>query len=110
MGPAAGSGFLHQGLVGDGQAQLDIRLDLPGMEGGVKQPELNGSLGKHAVQIQRMVAAGIIVDVPVGLSVVPQPLQLCHGLGPLPVDLIQETQIGFLTVVLPANLNLQGLV
>ena len=41
VGSGAHRPLLHQCLVGNRQAQLDIALDLPGEEGGIEHPEFN---------------------------------------------------------------------
>ena len=59
---AATTGFLlYQRLMADCQTELQVRLDLPGMEGGVEQPELNGALGKGSVEVEPPVAALVVM-------------------------------------------------
>ena len=83
MGLGAGSPALHQRLMADGEAELDIAFHFTGMEGGIEQPEFDGALGEHAVQIQGMVAAVVVMIVSATHAVVPQFLDLIHSLGSL---------------------------
>lgn len=99
-----------QCLMADGQAELDIGFDLTRMEGGVEQPELNGALGKHTVQIKAMISGFVVVAVSPGWAAIPEPFQFLHSGGPFPVHLIQEAGVRFLAVIPPLHLNLQSFV
>ena len=110
MGPGVRGAFLLQRLMADGQAELDIGFDLTRMEGGVEQPELNGTLGEYAVQIEPVVPGMVVVVVSPGRAVIPEPFQFLHGRGPFLVHLIQKAGVRFLTIVFPLHLDLQGFV
>ena len=110
MGPGVGGALLHQRLMADSQAELDIGFDLAGMEGGIEQPELNGALGEYAVQIEPVVPGVVVVVVSPGRAVIPERFQFLHGRGPFLVHLIQKAGVRFLTIVFPFHLDLQGFV
>lgn len=110
VGPGAHRPLLYQRLMGNCQTQLDVAFDLPGVEGGIEHPKLNGSLAEHAVQIQRVIPGVVVMDIPPGIAVVPQGLKLSHGLGVLQVHILQKTQVCLLTIALPVDLHIQRLV
>ncbi len=62
------------------------------------------------MQIQSMIACIVIMVIPPGFPVVPQPLDMLHGFGALGVYLIQKPQVRFFTVMLAGNIHLEGLV
>ena len=71
---------------GHGQAELNIGFDLPGVGRAVEQPELDRSFGEVGVEIDAVVAGGVVVfvadpaAVPVVKAAVPQALDgACVG-------------------------------
>lgn len=87
-----------------GQAQLDVRLDLPGvLHGGVEQPELHRAFGEHTVEVQGVVPGSVVVLKAPVLAAVPDLLKGLHGLGPFAVELPEETLVGGLAAT-PAGL------
>jgi hypothetical protein len=52
----AGGGSGGQGLGGDGQAELDVGLDLPGVERGFEVAELDRAPVPDVVQVDPVVA------------------------------------------------------
>ena len=74
----SGRSPLHKRLMGNGKAQLDICLDLSGVKGGVKHTEFNRAFGEHAVQIEGMVAADVIMMIAAAPSVVPKFFYFLH--------------------------------
>jgi hypothetical protein len=107
MGLGTGSPALHQRLMADCEAELNIAFHLTGMEGGIEQSEFDGALGEHAVQIQGMVAAVVVMIVSTASAVIPQFLDIIHGLRPLVIQIFQKAGIRFLTIVLSVDLHLQ---
>ena len=75
-------------MMGNGKAQLDICLDLSGVEGGVEHTEFNRTFGKHAVQIEGMVTAFVVVKMPPAVAVVPQPFHFSHRFRTLVVEFL----------------------
>ena len=57
------------------------------------------------------VISGIVVMItsPAG-SVIPEPFQFLHGVGTLPVHIVEETGIRFFAVPLPGHIHLERLV
>ena len=47
----------RQGLVADREAQLDVGFDLPGVQGGVESPELDGALLPNGVEVQHVMCS-----------------------------------------------------
>ena len=80
-----GAGALRgQRLVADRQAELDVALDLPRVEGAVEGAELDGALLPHRVEVEQAVAAAVVVlaGVPLPVAgVVPKLREGFHGLG-----------------------------
>ena len=110
LGFDAGSAPLHKRLMGDGEAKLDIGFDLTGMKGGVEHTEFYRAFGEHTVQIQRMVAAIVVVNIPSASAVVPKLFHFLHRPGTLVVEFLQKSCVRFLAVMLPVYLYLQGFV
>ena len=111
---AGRAGARHrQGLVGNRKAKLDVGLDLARVEGRVESPELDGALLEHTVQVQQVVAAGVVVLVcmpfPVPV-VVPNPGELLGG-GWLPaVQGREEVRVdGLAPPPAPFRADLEGL-
>ena len=57
-----------------------------------------------------MIPAAVVVGMPPGAAVVPQGLELRHGLGPLQIHILQKPQVCLLAVILPVDVDPQGLV
>ena len=78
----------------------------------LEKPEFNGAVGEGGVEVQHMVAAGIVVvaPAPVGvLAFIPHIGQGRHCAGLFPIQPLQEARINGSTVVLhPALVEIQG--
>lgn len=74
LDPAGAS--LVQGLGGDGEAKLDIRLDFPGVGRAVEEPVFYRTFLEHAVEIQAVVPGIIIMIVSPAIAAIPDPFQL----------------------------------
>ena len=94
-----------EGLEAHGRAKLDVGLDLARVHGAVEGPELDGAFLPHRVEVEQVVAAGVVVGVcvvgPVGV-VVPNPRELLGGLGLLPVQPGEEVLVDLLAPAAPA--------
>ena len=96
----------RQGLVADREAQLDVSLDLPGVKCAVESPEFDRALLPNGVEVQEVVAAGVVVLVCVPFPVpvvVPNPGELFGG-GRLPaVQGREEVRVDGLAPPFPAG-------
>ena len=102
---------LVEGLRGDGEAELDVRLDFSGVELAVERPELHGPFLENTVEIQAAVAAVVVVGVAAVAAVIPQALELLPRGGLLLIELLQKAGVDFLAVVyFPAAGHFQRLV
>lgn len=111
------SGFLAAGaplvesLRGDGKAELDVCLDLACVSGGIKQPELDSALLEHAVQVQAVVSAVVVMLAVTVAAVVPDTADLVQGFRLFTIDFIQKALLHLLAILpLPCHLHLHGLV
>ena len=99
--------------MGNCEAQLDVGFDFARVKGGVEGPEFDGTLLENAVQVQEVVAAGVVVLVcvvgPVAIVVL-NPGEVLGG-GRLPaVQCAQEVLVDGLAPAAPAlRANLEGL-
>ena len=57
LSSGVGRTFLNQRLMTDGEAELDVALDLACMKCGIEQPELDCAFGEDAVEIESMVSS-----------------------------------------------------
>ena len=108
----AGAGD-RQRLVADREAQLDVGLDLARVEGGVEGPEFDGAFLPHRVEVQQVVAAGVVVLVRVVLPahvVVPDPGEILGGGRAAAVQCAQEVLVdGLAPAVAAFRGDLEGL-
>lgn len=105
-----GRTFLNQRLMTDGEAELDVALDLACMKCGIEQPELDCAFGEDAVEIERMVPRRVVVLIPSAVTVVPHSFKLIHIHRTLRIQLIEESGVRFLTVSLSVHIYLQGFI
>ena len=92
-------------LVGDRHAQLDVSLYLARVKRRVEGAELDRPLLEHAVQVEQVVAAGVVVLVRVALPVgcaVPEPRERCVAGGLRAVEPCQEGLVDFLAPAVAA--------
>ena len=110
--PAGGGFFLHQRLMGDRQAKLDVGFYLSGMEGAVKKPEFHGSFGEGGMKVQSMVACPVVMLVPLTARLlrIPDILELFHCLRLFPVDGCDQLFVHLFAVPKPVRVNPQGFV
>ena len=108
-----GGGFiLGQGLMGHRQAELDVCLDFPCVEGSVEKPELDGPFGKGGVEVEAVVPAVVVMFIPAkGCLDVPDVGEFVHGLGLFFVQLVKEGAVRLLAVsAFPQRVDLEGMV
>lgn len=111
MGFLAVGAPLVEGLRGDGKAELDVCLDLAGVGGAVKQPELNGPFLEHAVQVQAMVAAVMVMLITSVVPDIPDAADRFKDPGLFSVELVEEALLNLFAILpLPCYLHLHGLV
>ena len=60
---------------------------------------------RYIMQIEGVIAAVIVVDIPSAVAVVPHLLHLLHSFGTLMVEFLQKSGVCFLTVMLSVHLN-----
>lgn len=109
----SGGGFLlREGLMGHRQAELDVCLDLPGVEGAVEKPELYRPFGKGGVEVEAVVPAAVVMVFSAkGCLEVPDIGELFHGLGLLSIQFLQEGVVGLPAVsAFPDRVDLEGMV
>ena len=70
---------LVERLCGHGKTELDVCLDFPGVQLSVECPELHRAFLEHAVQIQAVVAAVVIMLPAAVPAVVPDAFQPVEG-------------------------------
>ncbi|ERI89941.1 hypothetical protein HMPREF1982_04207 [Clostridiales bacterium oral taxon 876 str. F0540] len=94
-----------QRLCGNGKAELNVRLDFPGMGGGIEQSEFYCAFLENAVQIEAVISAVIVVDAAPVAAVVPDAADLIQRFRFAPVQLLQKTGVHRLA---PAVLSCHG--
>ena len=57
FGPDRAGGLGGQRLVADGQAKLDVALDLPGVQCAVEGAELDGAFLPHRVEVEQVMCS-----------------------------------------------------
>ena len=104
--------LLCQRLVVQGKGEHHIRPDPPGVECPVEAPELHGMVAvEEAVQVEKVVAAVMVVAVPVpGIFLIPDILNLLHGFGLRLVHPLHQPQVHLLAVAHPLRCDLQCLI
>ncbi len=108
-----GRGFLlSQGLMGDGQAELNVCLDFPSVECPVEKPELDGPFGEGGMQVQSVIAGAVIMVIPsVGCFLIPEVGDAVQRVRLFPVEVLQEGGVRFPAVsVFPRGVDLEGAV
>ena len=109
----SGRGFLlGQGLMSDGQAELNVCLYFPSVECPVEKPELDGPFGEGGMQVQPVVAGAVVMMVPsVGCFLIPEVGDAIQRVRLFPVEVLQEGGVRFPAVsAFPRWVNLEGAV
>lgn len=99
-----------------GQAELDVGLNLASVGGAVEQPELDRPLGEESVEINTVVAAGVVVLVvdTAGVAIVggavPDALDTALGLFAVTLHGFQQSGVHLLAPAVGAVTNFQSLI
>ena len=104
--------LLGQGLMGDGQAELDVCLDFPGVKRPVEKPELDGPFGEGGMQVQPVVAGAVVMMVPsVRRFLIPEVGDAFQRVRLSPIDVLQEGRVCLPAVpAFPRRIDLEGAV
>ena len=104
--------LLREGLMGDGQAELDVCLDFPGVERPVEKPELDSPFGKGGMQVQPVVAGAVVMMVPsVRCFLIPEVGDAFQRVQLFPIEFLQESGVCLPAVpAFPRGVDLEGAV
>lgn len=108
-----GRGFLlGQGLMSDGQTELNVCLDFPSVECPVEKPELDGPFSESGMQVQPVVAGAVVMIVPsVRGFLIPEVGDAVQRVRLFPVEVLQEGGVRFPAVsAFPRGVDLKGAV
>ena len=104
--------LLREGLMSNGQAELDVCLDFSGVERPVEKPELNRSLGEGGMQVQPMIAGAVVMVSPsIGCFLIPEVGDPVQGVRLFPVEFLQEGGVRLPAVpAFPRGIDLESAV
>lgn len=104
--------LLREGLMSDGQAELYVCLDFPGVERPVEKPELDGPFGKGGMQVQPVVAGAVVMVSPsIGCFLIPEVGDAVQRVRLSPVEVLQEGGVRLPAVpAFPRGVDLEGTV
>lgn len=89
-------GLPGQSQMSDGQAELNVCLDFPGVECPVEKPELDGPFGEGGMQVQPVVAGAVVMMVPsVRGFLIPEVGDAIQRVRLFPIEVLQEGGVRF---------------
>ena len=103
--------LLIERLVADGETNLYIRLQLAGVQRRVEQPEFDSAPVENAVEVEPLIAAVVVMPMLVScVPSVPLPPESVDVYRASPVYPVEEIRVGLFAIMLPPDVDAQGLV